>query len=214
MLVRLADRADNEGSEAYPSVNSLVRDCGLSRRSVQRSLRSLVQAGYLVIARKATPTTPVVYRVTLESQRSIARGATMTPRARETPDASQSQRGCQDGTLTIKEPPKNSLSRRARSLDDFELDDHDREWAAKHAPDVDPHRVLEELRAYCASTGKTYSDYRAAWQSFCLRQQDDRHGTGRQSTRLNGKVTIKEPVSREDTHSAIGATARIMADRA
>jgi hypothetical protein len=45
VLVRLADRCDEEKGQCWPSVPSLVADCGISRWTVRRSLDELKQLG-------------------------------------------------------------------------------------------------------------------------------------------------------------------------
>ena len=52
VLLALADRADDEG-HCWPGIASLSKKCGLSERSVQRSIQSLVEAGHLT--RKDVP---------------------------------------------------------------------------------------------------------------------------------------------------------------
>lgn len=47
VLYELAERANSETGEAFPSVDTLAADAGLSRRTVQRSLRSLETDGYI-----------------------------------------------------------------------------------------------------------------------------------------------------------------------
>ena len=44
VLVRLADRADDATGIAWPGVASIARDCGMSRRGVQKALRQLQEA--------------------------------------------------------------------------------------------------------------------------------------------------------------------------
>jgi len=45
VLLRLADFADADGSHVYPSVSRVMRDCGVSERHVQNSIRRQVDAG-------------------------------------------------------------------------------------------------------------------------------------------------------------------------
>lgn len=53
---RLADYANRDGTNAWPSHDRLARDCGLKdRSSVQRAIKALIHAGFLMLARKANP---------------------------------------------------------------------------------------------------------------------------------------------------------------
>lgn len=42
----LADRADRDG-KCYPSIGTMARDLNLSRRTIERAVKDLVQAGLL-----------------------------------------------------------------------------------------------------------------------------------------------------------------------
>jgi len=74
VLLKLADCADDDGRNAFPSVARVARECGLGERTVQRILATLVTGGYLVIDQPATRHRPTVYRVIPDP-----RGASMTP---------------------------------------------------------------------------------------------------------------------------------------
>ncbi len=76
VLLKLADCADDDGRNAYPSVARIARECGIGERSVQRILGGLINAGYLVVTREASAIIhrPTTYRV--------LPGAKMTPGAK------------------------------------------------------------------------------------------------------------------------------------
>lgn len=63
--------------------------------------------------------------------------------------------------------PRSKSSRRESDLDALALDSVDYAWAAEKTPNADPDETLDRLRDYCASSGKSYKDYRAAWRTFC-----------------------------------------------
>jgi len=72
VLLKLADCADDDGGNAFPSLGMLSDACTLSRRTVQRTLADLETAGYLVVDAPATHRRPTTYRV-------VRWGVTTTP---------------------------------------------------------------------------------------------------------------------------------------
>lgn len=107
VLVSLADNANDHG-ECWPSIAYTARRTCLSERSVQRAIQWLVTSGLLVVELKTGRSTR--YTVTPPSLISLP-PTQRHPRQRVTPDGksgapvTQSPRGCQRGTLTVKEPP-------------------------------------------------------------------------------------------------------------
>src|SRR5262249_55082660 len=86
VLVRLSEVADDKtGSKAYPSVETIARECSLSARSVKRALASLLTARYIGV--EARPgferRRSVTYRVCLEklNEQNAAPGLTLTSSA-------------------------------------------------------------------------------------------------------------------------------------
>lgn len=49
VLLKVAHHADPDGTNSYPSVDSIVRDTGIGKRQVQRHLKSFVDRGFLAI---------------------------------------------------------------------------------------------------------------------------------------------------------------------
>lgn len=99
VLLAIADSADHDGSNAWPSIATIARKCQISERTVQRSIRSLVDLGEIVVVPQGggTPTMspdrrPNLYRVTMRSGAtdrhpevdgvtdSAPRGDSVTPR--------------------------------------------------------------------------------------------------------------------------------------
>lgn len=65
ILLRLADRAHQDGAEARPGIRSLSRECGTSERQVQRYLRDLEREGWISLQREARQHRPRWYRINL-----------------------------------------------------------------------------------------------------------------------------------------------------
>lgn len=53
VLLAIADSADHDGDNAWPSVATIAAKCSLSERTVQRAIQVLEEMGELVVARQA-----------------------------------------------------------------------------------------------------------------------------------------------------------------
>lgn len=53
VLLAIADSADHDGTNAWPAVSTIARKCQVSERTVQRSIRSLVDLGELRVLDQA-----------------------------------------------------------------------------------------------------------------------------------------------------------------
>lgn len=61
VAISLANHASSDGGHAYPSVQVVMGETRLSRRSVQSSLRSLEERGVILVEREATRRLPAMY---------------------------------------------------------------------------------------------------------------------------------------------------------
>jgi hypothetical protein len=75
VALSLADHCHDDGSEARPGMARLKRKTALSERTIQTTLKSLVDEGYMVIQRRSSPTTTNVYQFTMGGA-TTAGGAT------------------------------------------------------------------------------------------------------------------------------------------
>lgn len=55
VLLAIADHAADDGGNAYPSVSTLARKTRVSERTVQRSIRTLVELGELAVDNQGAP---------------------------------------------------------------------------------------------------------------------------------------------------------------
>lgn len=100
ILLALADHADHEGHNVYPSIGLIAWKSGYSPRQTKRIMLELVERGLLIKVREAHAARPTEYRIDLsagelkppydssehtEAKHGYLRGAKMTP-----------QTGCQD----------------------------------------------------------------------------------------------------------------------
>jgi len=65
VLLALCEKADNDGKNAFPSVDTLARYAECSDRTVQRALRALRTKGYIQVAQKATSRRPSNYTIVM-----------------------------------------------------------------------------------------------------------------------------------------------------
>jgi DNA-binding MarR family transcriptional regulator len=65
VLLKLADCANDEGCNAYPSVATLSRAAGVGERAVQKTLRQLERCGYIRPEKRAHRYRSTTYRLTL-----------------------------------------------------------------------------------------------------------------------------------------------------
>jgi hypothetical protein len=66
ILLALCEKADNDGTNAWPSVATLARYAECDDRTVQRSLKKLKQGGWITVTKRATSRRPTIYRVSLD----------------------------------------------------------------------------------------------------------------------------------------------------
>jgi hypothetical protein len=67
ILLAMADHANDEGENCYPSVDLIAWKTGYERRQVQRIMKDLRKKGALKVKREATATHPTDYKIVLEA---------------------------------------------------------------------------------------------------------------------------------------------------
>jgi DnaD/phage-associated family protein len=84
VLLKLADNADDDGDNSWPSVGRIAHECGVAERTVQRSIQNLMKMGLLVMTRPADKARklPSVYRVVTSAGKKL-------PKYRSTPDSTR-----------------------------------------------------------------------------------------------------------------------------
>ena len=75
VLLKFADCADDDGNNSFPGVVNVGVKCGMSYRTVQRTVKKLIKAGLLVITKPANRAkhVPTMYRV------DVSPGDNLTP---------------------------------------------------------------------------------------------------------------------------------------
>lgn len=92
VLLAMADHADHDGDNIWPSIGRLAWKTDYSERQVKRIIKDLRDAGILVVTQGATPSTPNHYRINLAAgiqkeayktgKNKNKRGDILTPRKR------------------------------------------------------------------------------------------------------------------------------------
>lgn len=181
VLVRIADHAAPDGSNAWPSLERLVGDTCLSRRSVQRSIADLEAMGALEVDYKAGPHGVNRYRVHRPDVATVTTSSpvgnpnhsvtltpchsdTVSPTTRDvvTDDTERGHRG----TQSIINRPEPSSLRPPSSTTHADQDEDE----------VDPvHDVLRHvarIRMDAATLRGTHIANRAAWQATVIARID------------------------------------------
>lgn len=85
ILLAIADCANDEGTEAWPSVPTLMRKARVTRRTVQRALASLIELGELDVDYNAGRGGSNKYRILMADPRQNDARASVTPRQNDAP---------------------------------------------------------------------------------------------------------------------------------
>lgn len=189
MLLAIAEHANDDGSNAYPSVPSLAAKCRTSVRYAHRVLAGLRASGELQVQANGGPHGTNVYRITLpltcrsaptpDLQATPGAAVTLTHRP-PTPDLQVPDPLTyrpDEPSLNRQEPPESARKRAAPPMNkpkatarktalspDFGVSSGVRAWAAKRGfGDLEAH--LEAFALKCAALGYKYLDWDAAFKT-------------------------------------------------
>ena len=150
VLLKLADCANDAGANAFPSVATMARECGLSERSVQNALRRLTSSGRIDVQAPATRYTSTIYRV------MGARGAPLAGPGVRHPDGARGANNDGSGVHVERimgaggapDPLKRSIKEirqenRRRERDQDLASKKDQDLALSGLPVVADHRAVE-----------------------------------------------------------------------
>jgi hypothetical protein len=166
VLLAIADHANGDGLDAYPSMGQLIHKTALSERAVQRAVASLVELGELLVTGGGGRGHTNRYRIIMQTPPDV-RGLEPVNPVRETPYVALNPvretpfvvRGTPEtppemalnpvryAGVTKREPrakPKNSPSesstrgyaRGTRLPDDFTVTDDMKRWARENVPQL------------------------------------------------------------------------------
>jgi hypothetical protein len=184
VLLAIADAANDEGNQAWPSIATLKAKTGLSERTVQRSITSLVELGELAVQRNAGRKGVNVYSVTMTPPSESHPGA-VTPRQADTPSerrltpVSVTPSPRQADTRTVLEPSKNRPGPRKRGTripEDFKPTPADIAWQReKGLSDALARRETEKFVNYWQAKSGSNAvklDWSRTWRNWMLEALD------------------------------------------
>ena len=186
LLLAIADHAHDDGTGAYPSIESLANKTRMSVRNTQYALRRLEAAGELSVSLKAGPKDVNVYCIPLPMmvqslqvqervvvQTSVEGGANQRQGVVQT-SVEGGAMGCtqtviEPSVLTVIEPSggERASARKHPPIDDAFL----AELQDEH-PQINVQREYQKFTLDLQAKGKTWKDYRAAFRKWLLRAED------------------------------------------
>lgn len=170
VLLAMADHADDEGGNAYPSVSKLANKCGVSERAIQYALKQLRVAGYLEVQKAASQHYPTSYRVHPRGAESAGRkicGAQMDASRGANPDI-QGCNGLHPNHPEPSEPSREGRKRPARRCPkDFTLTPERFEYAVgKGLTVAQVGTAFEKFQNHEFKTPR--SDWDATWRNWAI----------------------------------------------
>lgn len=109
VLLKLADHANDDGRNVYPSIERIAAECSLSERTVQRIMAELRKAGVVVVEREGGKGRgdPTLYRIDLEAVPALygvawSKGDTVTPLTEKKGDSHDTPAGDRVTATTVK----------------------------------------------------------------------------------------------------------------
>ncbi len=199
VLLAIADNANDQGGNAWPSVQTLRTKAKVSERTVQRAVRRLVALGELRVSQGAGQNGVNVYTVVMTPRPAVtppdSHPVTETPVAETPGGVTQSAGGVSQSltprppdTQTVLEPsltqqsPNARGSRGTRLPDNWRPSDTTRAWTLEHVDQRTAAHELEKFRNYwTAKAGQAARkvDWEATWRNWIL----NAGGTASQRTR-------------------------------
>lgn len=191
LALSLADHAHDDGTHIYPSVDSLSKKTRQSVRTVQYQLKSMLEAGWLVLTNEGDGRRGQhrEYRISLD----WLKGAEFAP-SKNMPEtapmgAIHDIKGCKQvhPLYNREESPVNhqSASRASRISAIWQLPQKFGQWAIEEYPEWTPEFVRgrgEKFRDHwCAIGGRAglKTDWLATWRNFCRGEAEFIARTGR-----------------------------------
>jgi len=182
VMLALADYAHKDGSNAYPTVETLAGKARMSERNARYILRELEDAGE-IIAEGKHPSGTTIYRIKLP----IPQGAIFAPaeiaggNMAQEGGAKQRMLGGQwvapKPSVTVKEPldiptlsattKKAPPNRKTTLPENWQPDDGFYLWAeTKHFTDADIESELEQFKNSALAHRRMYADWTAAFRNW------------------------------------------------
>lgn len=193
VLLAIAENANDDAREAWPSIREIARKANIDQRTVQRSIRRLQELGELavvgVVPGELSPSVPVRYRPNLYRLTLTAGVADCHPS--DGSGVADSPLGVTETTVrgdraVSPEPSRTSeprARRRAPIPDEFTVTGDMVAWARENTPSVDWRMATREFVTYWKGRGEVRADWVQTWKNRLLQveQRERRFAPGRRS---------------------------------
>lgn len=185
VLIAIADEADDDGTNAYPSVDRIAMKARLNKRTTMRCLERLEAAGELIVHRpeKRGRGHYNTYVVVMEKGDNLSpigtarKGDTESEKGRETA-RSDAQSVLDPLTLSAKALDPRPASRATRIADPFLLTPSMQQWAASDVPTVDVRAETAKFVDHFRGSGTRKLDWEATWRNWMRRAAENKHTGG------------------------------------
>jgi hypothetical protein len=135
VLLAIADNANSDGGQAWPSTAELMRKAGLGERTVQAAITELVKLGELEVGYNTGPKGCNRYRVIMRTPAESAPPQNLHP-AESAPPQNPAPTPAESAPGTVHEPSKNSSAKSStRPRHDRNAGRHDAQRLCEHLAD-------------------------------------------------------------------------------
>ena len=97
ILLKLADCANDDGDNAYPSIETMVKETGVCKRTVQYTLRKLQASSFISVQKGSTQHRSTIYHINLDAIRGAKSACLENPEVQ-----SETSRGANDDVQGCK----------------------------------------------------------------------------------------------------------------
>ena len=209
VLLAIADEANDEGDEAWPSLDRLSHKTRLPKRTVMRCIGRLEEAGGLEVERPERNGRGHHnrYRIRMEKGgqsvpfsepdkgREKARGPSQS-----VPDPLTLDMDIADGKPIVAEEGVRGRNRKTKMPEDFAPEPSAIEWAKSFAPGVDLDHETAQFRDYWIAKGETRANWQAGWRSWIRNAKRFAAERG-SSTRNTRRAPVPDGAERRDLPS-------------
>jgi len=162
VAISLANHAASDGAHAYPSVQTIMNETRLSRRSVQGSLRALEEMGVIEQESEATPHLPAMYRFP-----SFNKGGAKT--AQNTgEEGSGGRTGCASGAQKLQTGAQNLRGGGAQVAPEPSVQPSVQPTDEPSDTPLPP-KPFDLWEAFCGATGRDYKTSTSKAKDIALR---------------------------------------------
>lgn len=193
VMMALADHADDESFQCWPSQSHLAKKCGCSEDTVMRLVGKLAKKNLLSRARDRRPdgTLGITrYSLKLGPPRKLPDGTPSTPQIAvhhpaNTPSATPQIAGSEPISKNLSVEPIGVRKRpRSPIPENFTPDPQVIEWAGRSVPGVNTDREREKFIAHALSNDRRLVDWQQAFKNWLLKADEFRKPDAKASRKI------------------------------